>query len=330
VTDRAQTTILTGFLGSGKTTLLNRWLSSPSLQQTAVIVNELGEIGVDHALIAESTETTLLLDSGCLCCAMLGTFRDTLIDLVHRRARGEVPRFANVVVETTGLADPAPVLQTLLRDRLVAPFFELAEVVTTVDPCSAPATLELYVEARRQVAFADRVLITKTDVAPDRQVESTLAAVRALQPAALCEPARGSTPRPGRGWTSSADASAQGAAAHTQDIQACSREIEGPIEWQQLADWTRHTRELFGRRLLRAKGIFEVAGEDRPVLVQGVQGVFAPPEYLATWPFVDARSRVTCVAHGIPRAELGASLELLNPGRGLPPSADPSASAATA
>src|SRR5689334_3747172 len=157
--------VLTGFLGSGKTTLLNRLLREPGLADTAVIVNEFGEIGLDHLLVTGGRDNVLLLESGCLCCTLLDSLRETLADLYHRRARGELPPFRRVVVETTGLADPAPILLTLLRDPVATAWYELGRVVVTVDAVHGAEQLADYPEARAQVAAADLVLFTKTDLA---------------------------------------------------------------------------------------------------------------------------------------------------------------------
>jgi G3E family GTPase len=157
-------TVLTGFLGSGKTTLANRFLRRPPFANTAVIVNELGEIGLDHLLVERGDDSVLLLDSGCLCCALQGGLRETLADLFVRRAAGSVPRFERVVVETTGVADPGPIANALVLDALLRAEFRLAAIVTTVDALHATRQLTDEPEALRQVVLADVLIVTKTDL----------------------------------------------------------------------------------------------------------------------------------------------------------------------
>ena len=162
--ERLPLTILTGFLGSGKTTLLNVLLRDPAWADSAVVVNELGEIGLDHLLVAEAKENIVLLEAGCLCCAVLDSLPETLADLYSRRAMGDVPRFRRVLVETTGLADPAPIIRTLMRDPMASHFYQLQGVVCAVDAVFGEGALRDYHEAQSQVALADRLVVTKTDL----------------------------------------------------------------------------------------------------------------------------------------------------------------------
>ena len=155
-TGRIPVTVLTGFLGSGKTTLLHALLLHPQLEDTAVVVNELGEIGLDHVLVTGAIDNVVLLDAGCLCCTVLDTLRETLIDLYGRRSTGDVPHFRRVLVETSGLADPTPVLQSLLRDSLITPYYAFDGLVTTVDALFAETALDEYSESVQQIALADR------------------------------------------------------------------------------------------------------------------------------------------------------------------------------
>ena len=181
-------TILTGFLGSGKTTLLNRALRDPAMANTAVVINEFGEIGLDQALAAQSDDTIMVLENGCLCCTVFGDLVTTLNNLYHAREAGEIPRFDHVVIETSGLADPSPLIQAFLSDPTLAGLYRIGTVVATVDAVNGPATLDNHVESVRQVALADRILITKLDlVDPEkaRAAEAELTArLRRLNPAA--------------------------------------------------------------------------------------------------------------------------------------------------
>ena len=186
-TERLPVSVLTGFLGSGKTTLLKHLLTQPGLDKVAVIVNEFGEIGLDHTLIESSSEGVVLLNSGCLCCTVRGDLIDTMRNLFLKRVRGEVPEFDRVVIETTGLADPAPILHTLMSDPLVAARFRLDGVVTTVDAVHGTSQLDAQPEPVKQAAVADRIVLTKTDIAEPKAVEALVDRLRRLNPAAPIE-----------------------------------------------------------------------------------------------------------------------------------------------
>jgi G3E family GTPase len=181
-------TILTGFLGSGKTTLLNRALRDPAATRTAVVINEFGEVGIDHALVTTSDDTIMVLENGCLCCTVFGDLVATLNRLYHAREAGEIPRFDRVVIETSGLADPAPVLQAFLSDPTLAGLYRVGAVVAVVDAVNGPGTLDAHIEAARQAALADHILITKRDLLAAERAETIAAALaarlRRLNPAA--------------------------------------------------------------------------------------------------------------------------------------------------
>ena len=157
-------TILTGFLGSGKTTLLNRAMRDPSMANTAVVINEFGEVGLDHMLAAQSDDTIMVLENGCLCCTVFGDLVTTLNNLYHQREDGAIPRFDHVVIETSGLADPSPLIQAFLSDPTLAGLYRIGAVVATVDAVNGPHTLDEHIESVRQVALADQILITKLDL----------------------------------------------------------------------------------------------------------------------------------------------------------------------
>ena len=181
-------TILTGFLGSGKTTLLNRALRDPAMANTAVVINEFGEVGLDHMLAAQSDDTIMVLENGCLCCTVFGDLVTTLNNLYHAREAGEIPRFDHVVIETSGLADPSPLIQAFLSDPMLAGLYRIGSVVATVDAVNGPGTLDNHVESVRQVALADHILITKLDLVDPAQAKeaeaSLIARLRRLNPAA--------------------------------------------------------------------------------------------------------------------------------------------------
>lgn len=334
-------TLITGFLGSGKTTLINALLKDERLTDTAVIVNEFGEIGLDHLLVESAFDQMVLMDNGCLCCTVRGDLIDTLSGLMDKVEAGTVPPFFRVMIETTGLADPAPVAQTLLSDDATAARFSLQAIVTTVDGVNGAATLQTYDEARAQAALADLVLVTKADSA-QADVAGVMAAVKAINPGApitvvaqgALDPARiiaatGSDPATIAAHAHAADhAPAPGHAsghAHDHDgddahdghghtvhrfnIASASIIIDEPLDFSTLTGWLEWLTALRGPDVLRIKGLVAVAGCAGPVLVQGVQHVFYPPRQLADWPDDDRRSRVVIIARDIPPAALAASLD---------------------
>ena len=303
--DLVPVAVITGFLGSGKTTLLRGLLRSPGFARTAVIVNEFGEIGLDHALIETSDESLVQLTTGCLCCAIRGDLTRTLLDLAARRSAGTA-RFDRVVIETSGLADPAPILHALMADALVASIYALHQVVTIVDAVHGGATLDAQVEARRQVAVADRVLFSKTDLAdpgalrdrvaalnPSAAIGATTApdiAERVLQAAAPRD-------RPWMAWLSPPAFAPQ----HTDGIGTALVLRDRPLPGAALALFLPALTAHAGARLLRVKGLVDIEEmPGRPALIHGVQHVFSPPEWLDRWPSTDRRTRIVLIGRGIP------------------------------
>ena len=329
-------TVITGFLGSGKTTLLNHLLRDPGMADTAVVINEFGEVAIDHLLVETSLENTLVLQSGCICCTIRGDLVDTLADLQARRARGEIPDFSRVVIETTGLADPAPILHTLATDRLIAPLFSLRSVVATVDAVNGTGQLDGFPESVKQAALADIILLTKTDLADRATAEELRTRLRQLNPAArildvvngAIEPDRlfanaGADPRANpeelRRWLD-ADAYAETGEGHRhehdrnrhgENIRAFCLTLEQPVECAALKAWLQSITSLRGRDLLRMKGVINVRDLPGPVVVQGVQHVLHPPVRMASWPDEDHRTRIVFITHNIPQAALQNSLAAL-------------------
>jgi len=317
-------TILTGFLGSGKTTILNRLLRDPRLTDTAVVVNEFGEIGLDHLLVESALDQMVLMDNGCLCCSVRGDLVDTLSDLLSRAEAGEIPPFGRVMVETTGLADPAPIAQTLVSDESLAERFVLKAIVTAVDGVNGIETLTAYDEARCQVAMADLLLITKTDLAEARQGQVSTAA-RALNPQAEILPAPGGRIDPqvildAQSTTVDAAAHAPGLDddhdhahhhhGHGWNIQSASIVIDEALPWETISAWLDWLTAMRGPDILRIKGLLEIEGYNTPVLVQGVQHVFSPPRFLEDWPDDDRRSRIVIITRNVPEGALRHSLEI--------------------
>jgi G3E family GTPase len=300
--------LLTGYLGSGKTTLLARLLAHPEMGETAVIVNELGEAAIDHHLLRRVDERTVVLGNGCVCCTLRGDLADELRDLLSRRDRGEIPGFGRVVVETTGLADPAPILYTLLADAVAKHHFELERVVTTVDAQHGLRGEE----SLKQAAVADRLVVTKTDLADPGEVEDEL---RRLNPGAeILEAALGNlTPRELFDGVDHdpRDLVYDETSTHDHDVRALCLTVDEQVDWTAFGIWLTMLLHARGADVLRVKGLLDVGGEG-PLLINGVQHVVHPPEHLPAWPDEDRRSRIVFIGRGFTRGELERSLSAFN------------------
>ena len=327
---RTPVSIITGFLGSGKTTLLNHVLADPGMAGAAVIINEFGEIGLDHLLIATPNENTVLLASGCICCTVRGDLVDTLRDLDAKRRVGGIPPFDRVLIETTGLADPVPIIQTVITDERLAPRFELDGVVTLVDAINGMTQLDCQPEAVKQAAVADRLLITKTDLADPQILEALQQRLSRINPGALMQsvtqgqidPAQlfGATLRPrarsaelARWLPEAAVARITDAPAHAHHhddhIRAYCIYLDEPISAMGMTAWLTALASLRGANLLRVKALLNVEG--RPVAVHAVQTLIHEPVSLAQWPDDDRRSRLVFIARDMARAEIEATLDVL-------------------
>ncbi len=309
-------TIVTGFLGSGKTTLLARLLERTELGETAVIVNELGEVAIDHHLLRQVDERTVLLANGCVCCSLRGDLADELRDLLGRRDRGELPRFRRVVVETTGLADPAPILATLLSEPVVQHHFEPGGVIATVDAVNGLAQLDRQPESLKQAAVADRLVVTKTDLAEPEAVRKLGARLRALNPAAVVlEALFGEVdPRALLGTGRAKDvfpSEAGGGDDHCHGVRAFSLVLEEPLDWTAFGIWLTMLLGSRGEDVLRVKGLLNVGGPG-PLLLNGVQHVVHPPVHLGRWPDGDRRSRIVFIGRGLDPGAVEASLAAFN------------------
>ena len=301
--------IVTGFLGAGKTTLISRILRDKAFARTAVIVNEYGEIGLDHELIATGDETFLALTTGCLCCAVRSNLIQTMLEL-RDRADGLYDR---VLIETSGLADPGPILQALMTDFAIYATHVVDTVVTVVDPVHGEATLAAHPEARRQVALADRLVFSKTDVA--RPADPLLERIDTLNQTAPRSDAIDATPDLLFGGADPMARAARlalpvergraspfGRAVHTDGIETEALRRARPMPALALTLWLQALMEHCGERLLRVKGI--VALEElpwRPAIVHGVRHVFSPPEFLDRWPSADTETRIVLIFRDMPR-----------------------------
>jgi G3E family GTPase len=324
-------TVLTGFLGSGKSTLLNRVLQDPRFADTAVIVNEFGDIPIDHLLVRRASEDVVVLAGGCICCRAAGDLVAALRDLHYKRAANEVPAFRRAVIETTGLADPAPLLATLVEMPLVAARYALSGVVTTVDAEHGASTLDRHAEAVKQVAVADRLVLTKGDRAPAAALDALEARVRSLNPgAALVRATRGELDaawlfetglyRPGAradvtGWLGAGTGEmrvAAGKGPHDARIRSFTWTAERPLDWDALATALETLVELRGERILRLKGLVNVAGEAAPTALHAVQHALYPPAKLAEWPDNDHRTRLVFITRDLEESAVAQILDSFN------------------
>jgi G3E family GTPase len=318
-------TVLTGFLGAGKTTLLNRLLKDPALAETAVIINEFGDVGLDHLLVEYIGDNMVLLQSGCLCCTMRGDLVDALEtllrDLDNRRCK-----FRRVLLETTGLADPAPVLHTAMMHPYLLLRYRLDGVVTVVDAVNGAATLDAHAEAVKQAAMADRLVLTKTDLAEVAKIDAIKARLRELNPAApILDAAKGEAtaerilssglydpdkkiPDVKKWLAAEAYAEANDHHHHHHDVNRHDEHIasfvltaDEAIPAGTLEMFLELLRANYGDRLLRLKGIVKLAEmPDTPVVVHGVQHVFHPTARLERWPDDDHRTRLVFITRDLP------------------------------
>ena len=336
---RCPVAVLTGFLGSGKTTLLRRLLSDPGMAKTAVLINEFGEIGLDHLLVRSVTENAVVLQNGCVCCTLRSDLQQALRDLIDARDNGSLPKFDRVVIETSGLADPAPIAKTLLIDPMLRHQVRLANVVTTVDGMHGATQLRTHVESLRQTAIADRIVVTKTDLISGEQLAVVRHALSRLNPTArifdgqsdqfdgaalltqgITDPA--TKLHEVQHWLASLDAAEhdhpheQGenhshGAIHSEGITSFSLRVEEPVDWTAFGVWLTALLHRHGDRVLRVKGLLNVAGASGPVVLHGVQHVIHQPVHLDEWPDGDRASRIVFVLQGIAPAVLQRSLRAI-------------------
>ena len=329
--------ILTGFLGSGKTTLLGQLLRSPELRDTAVLVNEFGEVGLDHHLLEQVDEETVLLNSGCLCCTIRGDLNTALRGLFSRRERGEIPPFRRVVVETTGLADPVPIAFTLLSEPVLQHHFRLGNIVTTLDAVNLAGQLATYPESRKQAAVADRLVLTKTDLVEAGALAGLRARIREVNRSAPLLLAQDGPPDPrtllmhdlysdegklaelnhlmaqleGEGGDA-AHAHApnvhDGPSGGAGGIHTFALTYARPLDWTRFGIWLTLLLHTHGEKVLRVKGILNVDGLKAPVAIHGVQHLVHPPTHMLRWPSGERHSRIVFIVHGLPREAIEHSL----------------------
>lgn len=337
---RLPVTLITGFLGAGKTTLLNSMLQDGAAGRIAVVVNEFGQAGLDHDLIATADEDIVLMQSGCLCCSIRGDLSRTIGELLARRGAGAVA-FDRVVIETTGLADPAPILQTLLVDPALAAALRMDGVVTLADAAAGPATLDAQFEAVSQVAMADLIVVSKIDLVTQSEAREFQDRLRRLNPTARIVLAdHGNVPAPRlfglSGLRHDAHAyqaltwltppkpdplanlsglapvsGSAGASPHDTRIQSVSIVLDQPLPDAAFDLWLDTLIALKGPDILRVKGIVFLKGIERPFVFHGVQHIFDPPVQIKDWPSGDTRSRIVVIARDLTRPELQCSFDML-------------------
>ncbi len=363
--NRTPITVLTGFLGAGKTTVLNQLISQPALSKSLVLINEFGEIGLDHHLVSELREDTVMeLNSGCLCCTIRGDLVRTLKDARWRFAREGEPWFERVVIETTGLADPAPIIHTLMTDGHIADRYRLDGVVAVVDGVNGLATIDNHEEALKQAAMADCLVLTKTDLASDTQISALKDRLHRINPAARrvtanrgrCEAAsivglglysadgrsadvrawlQAEAYEPVKAPAAADEPSGCGHDHHHHDhhhehdhdhdhdlnrhddrIRAQCFTVDKPVEARRLDAALEMLLRLTGENLLRVKGILNVQGMDKPVVIHGVQHLFYPPESLPDWPDDDHRSRIVFITRDLSPKLVEALMDVMMDGVG--------------
>lgn len=337
-------TLLTGFLGSGKSTLLSQILQDPAFAHSAVIVNEFGDVGLDHVLVTHSQEQILEMTTGCLCCTIRGDISETLLDLWDRRQADDLPAFERVIIETTGLADPAPVIHTITSDPEISDRFELAGIVTTVDAANGQATLARQEECVKQVAVADRIVLTKTDLKIDAEdLDKLVRQLDQLNPAAelldrqspdfkldslfdtglFDEVKRGPDIQKWLQAERVSEAYDPGHARahdhahdhvdphdvnrHGEDIQTFSLIIDEPVFSQSFVLAMQLLLSDHGENLLRIKGVICLRErQDQPFVIHGVQHVFHEPIELEEWPDADRRSKIVFITRKISKPSIEA------------------------
>ncbi len=315
---RLPVNVLTGFLGSGKTTVLRHVLRDPAFANTAVLINEFGEVGLDHMLVGALEEAPVLLASGCICCSIRGDLSRAMRDLHARRQRGAIPPFGRVIVETTGLADPTPILATLTGDLAVRRHFRPGNIVATLDALHAERGLAQHEEVARQAAIADRLIVTKTDLAAAGDVARLRHMLRRLNPAApVVEAVFGAVDpeilighdihaaetrmtearhwmQGNGGWLPGANGSRHGGA-----ITSFCLRLPGPLDWHAFGLWFSMLAHRHGDKLLRVKGILQVEDSATPVAIHAVQHVIHAPEHLPDWPDAERGSRIVFITQGL-------------------------------
>ncbi|MFU0505545.1 CobW family GTP-binding protein [Pseudaminobacter sp. NGMCC 1.201702] len=309
--------MLTGFLGSGKTTFLRHLLGEPDFADTAVVINEFGEVGLDHLLVREVSEDAVLLSSGCLCCAVRDDLVSTLADMLAMVRCGRVPPFRRVVVETTGLADPAPIMQAVMSDLQLRRGYRAGSIVATVDGIGGAGSIAKFAEAVQQVALADCVIITKSDLvepwrldALELDITKVNPSVRRLVSSKACRPSSVDVFYQPDDWQprhiEMSDVPIVG--KHSAAVGTFTVKVEKAVDWAAFVDWLELLLAGRGQSILRVKGLLSVLNDPRPVVIHGVQHVVYPPEYLPRWPEGSEGGWLVFIARDLSRSAIENSL----------------------
>lgn len=306
---RVPLVVVTGFLGAGKTTLIRDLLSQPAGADTLVIVNEFGAVGIDDALLKAGGDATVLIGNGCLCCVLRSDLQRTLVEVLAERARGELPAFQQIILETSGLADPVPILQTLTADRGLASQIHVQAVVTVIDAVLGARALDEMAEARRQVAVADRMILTKVDLAGEAAARDLESGIAALNPVASIIRADNGHVSPDAILADNAALSEPvyppaARARHTADVASFTLSYETPLDWVAIEQALELLARLRGPDILRAKGLLDIKGCKGPVVVHQVQHLTAKPVELEAWPDEKRVSRLVFITRGIARHDI--------------------------
>ena len=326
--------LLTGFLGAGKTSLLNRLLSKPSLADTAVLINEFGAVGLDHLLVESVNDNIVLLKSGCICCTIRSDLKDAILSLFARMRRGELKPFSRLVIETTGLADPVPILATLSADAMLKHHFRIGNIITVVDAPNGARNIEAYPESAGQVAVADRIIISKSDLADREAIDGLKSLLRRMNRAAeavvfdeTSDPTEallldtindpGARPAEVARWIAAETSHGQDH-DHVHDvnlhgnIRAFVIEADRAVAWPRFALWLSMLINRHGRKILRLKGLIDIEGAETPVVIHGVQHIIHRPLHLAAWPDGIRRTRIVVIGESLDRDLMQRSFDAFN------------------
>lgn len=312
---RVPLVVVTGFLGAGKTTLIRSLLATPEGADTLVIVNEFGEVGIDDALLKTGGDATVLLGNGCLCCVLRSDLQKTLMEVLAERARGELPPFQQIILETSGLADPVPILQTLTADRGLASQIHIQAVVTIIDAVLGASALDTAPEARRQAMVADRLIVTKVDLAGEDAAEALEARLAALNASARVVRASNGQVPPDAILADNAQLTEpvyppREHGRHSDDVESFSVRFDKPLDWGAVEQVLELLARLRGHDILRAKGLLDIKGCKGPVVVHQVQHLTAKPVELESWPGTDRVSRMVFITRNIARRDIETLLEI--------------------
>ena len=321
-------TVITGFLGSGKTTLLSALLKKKEMKNVAVIINEFGEVGLDHALVEHSDENIVELQNGCICCTIQGDLQETMLDLIDKMTKGKVPYFDKVIIETTGLADPVPIIHTLISSMDLQRIYTLDGVITVVDAINGEKTLDLQPEAVKQAALAERIIISKIDLVEKDKELPLKTRLRTINPSIkIIESSFGDVSisdlidlgaydpfnksRDVREWL---EAESMGSHhdhdhhvnvnRHDENIEAFSMTSEKPVNMVAFGLFKDLLMAQMGPDLLRLKGIINIEGKDRPAVIHGVQHIFHPVHWLEQWPDTERQTKLVFITRNVKKEQI--------------------------